>query len=64
MGKKTLGILFLVGLGLSGITVALLLSETINFTPDSIIIIIISVAFGVFLMIYSGTKLIRRSDSL
>jgi len=63
MRRKGLGIMFLIGLGIFGITVALLFSGSIKFVPDTILILIVPIVIGVLLMMLSATKLLRRFDN-
>ena len=63
MGKKLLGILFLVGLGLVGFTMLFMMSGGLNAMGTNMVILIFPDAIGVFLMLLSGTKLLRRFDS-
>lgn len=63
MRKKILAIMFLIGIALFGITAASVLSGTIDLTPDNMLILIIPAAIGVFLMLLSGSKLLRRFDN-
>jgi len=63
MGKKILAIMFLVGLALFVITAASLLSGTINFTPDNMLMLLVPISIGIFLMLLSGSKLLRRFDT-
>jgi uncharacterized membrane protein SirB2 len=60
MGKKVLGILFLVGLGLAGITTVLIFSGTTQFMIKNMVIIILTGAIGFSLMMLSGIKLLKR----
>ena len=63
MKKKILAIMFLVGIALFGITAASLLYGTVDLTPDNMLILIIPLSAGGFLMLLSGSKLLRRFDS-
>jgi len=54
--------MFLVGLALFGITTASLLYGTIELIPNNMLILLIPLSIGIFLMILSGSKLLRRFD--
>jgi hypothetical protein len=63
MAKKLLGILFLIGLGLVGIPILFMMSGGLKSLGTSYVTLVLPIGIGVFLMLLSGTKLLRKFDS-
>jgi hypothetical protein len=60
MGKKSLSIVFLVGLGIFGIPAIIFFSGMIRLDPVNITMIPVPMAIGLVIMVLSGKKLLRR----